>query len=58
MQDCHSLIAQVEYQVQTQYTGILDYKPFIDICCCIQHSLELKYVHLAQFLLNVHQVAY
>ena len=57
MQYCHSWIAQVEYQGQTQYTRILDSKPFIDTCCHIGYRLELKYLHFVQFLLNAHWAA-
>ena len=58
MQDCRSQIAQIEYQGQTQYTGILDHKPFIDTCYSIGHRLELKYFHFARFLLNAHRAAH
>ena len=57
MQYCHSWIAQVEYQGQTQYTRILDSKPFTDTCCHIGNRLELKYLYFAQFLLNAHWAA-
>ena len=46
MQDCHSLIAQVEYQGQTRYTKILDSKPLIDTFYCIGHRLELTFFSL------------
>ena len=45
---------QVEYQGQTQNTRILERKPLIDTSYRIGHGLELKYFHLAQFLLNSH----
>ena len=48
---CHSRIAQVEYQGQTLYIRILEHQPFIDTSYHIGHRLELKYFHLAQFLL-------
>ena len=40
-----------------RYTRILDCKPFIDTCYRIEHRLELKYFHFAQFLLNAHLAA-
>ena len=49
-----SPIAQVEYQGQPQNTRILERKPLIDTSYRIGHGLELKYFHLAQFLLNSH----
>ena len=58
MQDCRSRIAQVEYQGQTRYTRILERKPLIDTSYRIQHRLELKYFHFAQFLLNAHRAAH
>ena len=42
-QDCCSLIAEVEYQGQTQYIRILELKPLINTSYHIQHRLELKY---------------
>ena len=57
IQDCSSLILQVEYQGQTRNTRILERKPLINTSYCIQHRLELKYFHFAQFLLNAHQAA-
>ena len=59
MQDCHSLISEVEYQGQTNYTRILAYKAFINTYYCIGHRLELKYYVFAQvLLLNNHQAAH
>ena len=52
MQDCHSQIAQDEYQGQTQYTIIFEHKPCINTSYGIQHRLELTYFHFAQFLLK------
>ena len=52
LQDYPSSIAQVEYQSQTQYTRIIDYKPFINTCYHIECRLDLKDIHFAQFLLN------
>ena len=58
IQDCHSWIAQVEYQGQTQNTRILKRKPLNDTFHRILHGLELKYFHFAQFLLKAHQAAH
>ena len=49
LQDCHFLIAQVEYQGQWRYARLLDCKPFINAYYHIQHRLELKYfLHAGQ----------
>ena len=40
IQDCHSLIVQVEYQGQTWNTKILELKPVIHTSYHIQHRLE------------------
>ena len=58
VQDCRSQIAQLEYQGQTRNTRILERKPLIDTSYRIQHRLELKYFHFAQFLLNAHRAAH
>ena len=58
LQNCYSRIVQVEYQGQTQNTRILECKPLIYTSYCIQLRLELKYFHLAQFLLNAHGAAH
>ena len=58
VQDCSARTFQVEYRGQTQYTRILERKPLIDISYHIQHRLELKYFHFAQFLLNAHRAAH
>ena len=49
---------QVECQGQAHNTRILEHKPLIDTSDSIQHRLELKYFHLAQFLLIAHQAAH
>ena len=54
MQDWRAWIAQG----RTRYTRILDSKPFIDTCYLIEHRLELKYFHFAQFILNPHRAAH
>ena len=54
MQNCRSLISQVEHQGQTWYTRILERKPLMDTSFRILHRLELKYFHFAQFFLNAH----
>ena len=56
LQDCRSWIAQVEYQGQARNTRILERKPLIDTSYRIRHRLELKYFHLAHFLLIAHWV--
>ena len=56
--DCSTRIFQLEYQGQTRNTRILERKPLIDTSYRIRHRLELKYFHLAQFLLNAHQAAH
>ena len=58
MEGCCSRIAQVEYQGQTLHPRIPEHKTLIEISYCIQHRLELKYFHFAQFLLNAHQAAH
>ena len=49
IQDCTTWIFHVDYQGQTRNTRILERKPLIDTSYSIQHRLELKYQHLAQF---------
>ena len=66
VQDCPTWIFQVEYQGQTRNTRILERKqtflnankPLINTSYRIQHRLELKYFHFAQFLLNAHRAAH
>ena len=58
LQDCRSLIAQVEHQGRTRNTRIIDRKPLIDTSYRIRHRLELKYFQLAQFLLNASRAAH
>ena len=58
VQDCQSQIAQVEHQGQARNTSILELKPLIDTSYRIQHKLELKYFHLAQFLLIAYRAAH
>ena len=58
LQNCGSLIAQVEYQGQASNTRILERKPMIDASYRIRHRLELKFFHFAQFLLNAHRAAH
>ena len=43
MQDCHSQIAQVEYQGQTQYTRILHRKSFINTCYFVDIALDIDW---------------
>ena len=56
VQDCRSTVVlgffQLEYQGPTRNMRILDRKLLIDTSYSIQHRLELKYFHLAQFLLE------
>ena len=54
IKDYCSRIVQVGYQGQTLNTRILERKLLIDTSYHIQHRLELKYFHFAQFLLNAH----
>ena len=49
---------QVEYQGQARYARILERKPLIDTSYSIQHRLEVKYFHFAQFFLNTHRAAH
>ena len=49
VQGCHCWIAQVQYQGQTRYIGIVDCKPFINIFCRIEHRLGLKFFHFPIF---------
>ena len=49
---------ELKYQGQTRNTRILERKPLIDTSYRIQHRLELKYFHFAQFLLNAHRAAH
>ena len=53
--DCRTQIFHLEYQGQTRNTRILERKPLIDTSYRIQHRLELKYFHFAQFSLNAHR---
>ena len=54
VRDCRSRNVQVEYQGHTRNTRILEGKRLINTSYRIRHRLELKYFHLAQFLLNTH----
>ena len=58
VQDCRTRTFQREYQGQTRNTRILERRPLIDTSYRIQHRLELKYFHFAQFLLNAHRAAH
>ena len=59
IQDCHTWTFQVEYQGQTEFLNTsLHLIALIFTSYCIQHRLELKYFHFAQFLLNAHQAAH
>ena len=58
VQDCCSLITQVEYQGQAPNTRILDCNPLINTSYSILLRLELKYFLFTQFLLNAHQAAH
>ena len=58
VQNCRSQIAQVEYQGQASNSRILERKPMIDTSYRIRHRLELKFFHLAQFLLNAYRAAH
>ena len=40
---------------QTRHTRILERNPLIDTSYRIGHRFELKYFHIAQFLLNAHR---
>ena len=58
LQDCCSLVAQVEYQGHAKLTRIHEGKPLINTSHRIQHRLELIYFHSEHFLLIAHQAAH
>ena len=53
-----NLNIKARHEIREFLNANLQGRALIDTSCSIRHRLELKYFHLAQFLLNAHQAAH